>query len=79
MSYYARDPGDTPEAPCYCPNGVGPVLTTAEHCPACGDPDAPVIEPEGNDDEAACRELGEDENGVVHHLRDPEGDEAAHG
>jgi DNA-binding PadR family transcriptional regulator len=25
------------------------------------------------------RELGEDENGVVHHIRDPEGDEAAHG
>ena len=50
---YVRDPADTDEAPCFCPNGIGPVLTTAEHCPACGDPDKPVTEPEGNDDEPA--------------------------
>jgi len=50
MSYYARDPGDTPEAPCYCGGQApGPVLTTAEHCPACGDPDAPVAEPESHE------------------------------
>ena len=47
MSYYARDPGDTDEPPCFCGNQApGPVLTTAEHCPACGDPNAPVAEPE---------------------------------
>jgi hypothetical protein len=42
---YARDPGDDPEAPCYCgTQAPGPVLTTAEHCPACGDPNAPVAD-----------------------------------
>jgi hypothetical protein len=82
---YVRDPYDTDEPPCFCGRqATGPVLTTAEFCPACGDPDKPVTEPEGNDDEPAYSEpepgcCGEDENGVVHHLRDPEGDESAHG
>lgn len=53
---YVRDPCDTDEPPCFCDQGVGPVLTTAEFCPACGDPDKPVTEPEGNEDELAYAE-----------------------
>ena len=56
---YARDPFDTDEAPCFCDLDDGPVLTTAEHCPAHG------VDAEGDH--------------IVHHVRDPKGDEAAHG
>ena len=62
---YLRDPYDTDEPPCFCDSPAGP-----EFCPAHGDPDKPLPLP---------RELGEDENGVIHHIRDPKGDEAAHG
>ena len=49
---YVRDPYDTDEPPCFCgQQAPGPVLTTAEFCPACGDPDKPIPEPEGNEDE----------------------------
>ena len=49
---YVRDPCDTDEPPCFCGNQApGPVLTSEEFCPACGDPDKPVMEPEGNEDE----------------------------
>jgi hypothetical protein len=52
---YARDPYDTDEPPCVC--GLsGPMRTTEEFCPAHGDPDKPVTEPEGNEDEAAYTE-----------------------
>ena len=45
---YVRDPYDTPEPPCFCgQQATGPVLTTEEFCPACGDPAKPVTEPEG--------------------------------
>ena len=54
---YVRDPYDTDEPPCVCGNQApGPVLTTEEFCPACGDPGKPVTEPEGNEDEAAYSE-----------------------
>jgi hypothetical protein len=43
---YARDPYDTDEPPCFCDlENTGPVLTTAEFCPAHGDPDKPAPEP----------------------------------
>ena len=42
---YTRDPHDTPEPPCFCgEQAPGPVLTTAEFCPACGDPGKPIAE-----------------------------------
>jgi hypothetical protein len=44
---YARDPYDTDQPPCFCDlENVGrEVLTTAEFCPAHGDPDKPAPEP----------------------------------
>lgn len=51
---YARDPYDTDRPPCLCGGQAsGPVLTTAEFCPACGDPDKPVPEPPGDEIAAA--------------------------
>lgn len=57
---YVRDPYDTDEPPCFCGQQAdGPVLTTEEFCPACGDPGKPIMEPEGNDDEPAYADRGE--------------------
>lgn len=65
------------EPPCFCaPAATDPLGATAEFCPMHGDPAKPVPEPEYDELGGCC---GEDENGVVHHVRDPEGDEAAHG
>jgi hypothetical protein len=47
---YSRDPYDTDQPPCFCDMEAGPVLTTAEFCPAHGDPDKPAPEPPGDED-----------------------------
>jgi hypothetical protein len=55
---YARDPYDTDEPPCFCPlENTGPVTTTAEFCPAHGDPDKPAPEPP--------REIADGDDGLV--------------
>ena len=54
---YVRDPYDTDEPPCFCGNqATGPVLTTEEFCPACGDPDKPFPLPEYDEPGAAGNE-----------------------
>jgi len=72
---YVRDPYDTDEPPCFCaPQATDPLGATAEFCPAHGsDLAKPVPEPE--DDEGGDAEGDH----IVHHVRDPKGDEIAHG
>ena len=47
---YTRDPYDTEQPACFCDMEGGPVYTTAEFCPAHGDPEKPAPEPPDDED-----------------------------
>jgi hypothetical protein len=70
---YARDPYDTDQPPCVCgAQAPGPVLTTAEFCPACGESDKPAPEPPRTDFGAVLDEFFD------HLERDDAGGEPGH-